>query len=135
MAAVVHHGGAGTTAAALRAGVPAVITPFLADQPSWARVVHGLGAGPRPVPFPELTVDRLAAAIKEAVTSPTIHRRAEDVAAALRAEDGVGRAVALILDYASHYPPNPSAAASGRMTGDAAMRSRAFETELPEKMA
>ena len=104
MAAVVHHGGAGTTAAALRAGVPAVITPFLADQPSWAHVVHGLGAGPAPVSFAELTADRLAVAIKEAVTSPLIRRKAEEMAADIREEDGVGRAMDFIFDYASGYP-------------------------------
>ena len=61
MAAVVHHGGAGTTGAALRSGVPAIVVPLAADQPSWARVVHELGAGPAPIPFPALTADRLAA--------------------------------------------------------------------------
>jgi UDP:flavonoid glycosyltransferase YjiC (YdhE family) len=49
-AAVVHHGGAGTTGAGLRAGVPNVICPWFADQPLWAERVHALGAGPRPVP-------------------------------------------------------------------------------------
>jgi sterol 3beta-glucosyltransferase len=102
-AAVVHHGGAGTTAAALRAGAPAVITPFLADQPSWARVVHGLGAGPAPIPFSELSADRLGPAIQEAVTHPTFRREAQEVAAGLRGEDGVGRAMELIFDYASRY--------------------------------
>jgi len=43
MAAVVHHGGAGTTAAGLRAGKPTVICPFIADQPFWGRIIHELG--------------------------------------------------------------------------------------------
>lgn len=50
MAAVVHHGGAGTTAAGLRAGKPSVIVPFFGDQPFWGDRVHALGAGPAPVP-------------------------------------------------------------------------------------
>ena len=53
MAAVVHHGGAGTTAAGLAAGVPAVVTPFFADQPFWAQRVYDLGAGPKACSAPQ----------------------------------------------------------------------------------
>ncbi|MFE4514657.1 glycosyltransferase, partial [Kitasatospora sp. NPDC056783] len=79
MAAVVHHAGAGTTGAALRAGVPAVPVPVMADQPFWAARLHGLGVAPRPVPFEELTAERLAAAITAALTEP-LRRRAAEVA-------------------------------------------------------
>ena len=99
MAAVVHHGGAGTTAEGLRAGVPAVIVPFVLDQPFWGARIKALGVGPEPVPRKNLTVDRLAAAISQAVTDPAMRQRAAACGAAIRAEDGVGNAVALIQRY------------------------------------
>ena len=92
-AAVVHHGGAGTTAAGLRAGRPTVVCPFFGDQPFWGRRVQALGVGPAPVPQQQLTPERLAASVREAVTSDEIHQRAERLGRRLRAEDGVGAAV------------------------------------------
>ena len=68
MAAVVHHGGAGTTAAGLRAGKPSVIIPFFGDQPFWGKRVHELGAGPKPIPPRKLNADRLADALTASVT-------------------------------------------------------------------
>ncbi len=96
MAAVVHHGGAGTTAAGLRAGKPSVICPFIADQPFWAKRVHQLGAGPAPVPQSKLNADRMAAAIRSAVERPAIQQRAAELGEKIRAEDGVSRAVEFI---------------------------------------
>jgi UDP:flavonoid glycosyltransferase YjiC (YdhE family) len=90
-AAVVHHAGAGTTAAGLRAGVPAVAVPVLADQPFWARRLHALGAAPRPVPLPELTADALAAALREVTTTPSYTARARALARRLAVEDGTAR--------------------------------------------
>jgi UDP:flavonoid glycosyltransferase YjiC (YdhE family) len=97
MAAVVHHGGAGTTVAGLRAGIPSVVTPLTADQPSWGRIVHRLGAGPRPIPFRHLTATRLSRAIAAAVSDPAIRERAAELGERIRAEDGVSRAVELFL--------------------------------------
>jgi sterol 3beta-glucosyltransferase len=99
MAAVVHHGGAGTTGAGLRSGVPSVLTPLAADQPSWARRVHALGAGPAPIPFPALTAERLAAAIREAVTSPAIRRRADELGRLIQGEDGPGATIELFTQH------------------------------------
>ncbi len=93
MAAVVHHGGAGTTGAGLRAGVPSIIAPVLDDQPFWARRVKALGAGPAPIPRRRLTADRLARAICVAVTDESIRKRAAELGETIRAEDGVGNAV------------------------------------------
>ncbi|MFI6514346.1 glycosyltransferase [Spirillospora sp. NPDC050679] len=91
-AAVVHHGGAGTTAAGLRSGVPTVVCPFFGDQPYWGERVHALGAGPAPLPFKSLTVPRLAARIR-AATGDTRHtERAAALGRRIAAEDGVGRA-------------------------------------------
>ncbi len=96
MSAVVHHGGAGTTAAGLRAGKPSVICPFFGDQPFWARRVAELGAGPQAVARADLTAERLATAIREAVETPAIRARAEALGSAIRTEDGVGAAVRFI---------------------------------------
>ncbi|MEV0830022.1 glycosyltransferase [Nonomuraea rubra] len=92
VAVAVHHGGIGTVAAALRAGVPQVIRPFLGDQPFWARRLHRLGVAPPPVTG-RLTPARLAAAI-DAATALAPAARA--LAAPVRAEDGVAAAVARI---------------------------------------
>jgi sterol 3beta-glucosyltransferase len=106
MAAVVHHGGAGTTGAGLRAGIPSVICPHLADQPSWARLVHDLGAGPAPIPFRDLTASRLAQALRDATTDPVIRQRAAALGSKIRSEDGAGRAAAAILRYALTFQPS-----------------------------
>lgn len=96
MAAVVHHGGAGTTAAGLRAGVPSVIVPFFADQPFWGRRIRALGAGPAAIPRKRLSTERLAAAIREATEDPAIAGCAAEVGRRIRSEDGVKAAVEVI---------------------------------------
>lgn len=96
VAAVVHHGGAGTTAAGLRAGVPSIIIPFFGDQPFWGRRVAALGAGPEPIPRKKLTVESLARAIQQAVTGSTIRQQAAQIGKQIRAEDGIGRAVDVV---------------------------------------
>lgn len=96
MAAVVHHGGAGTTAAGLRAGRPSVICPFSMDQPFWGRRVHEAGAGPQPVFQKHLTAPALAAAIQEATERTSIQRAAEALGRRIRSENGVQRGVDLI---------------------------------------
>ena len=101
VAAVIHHGGAGTTGAGLRAGVPSILIPFVADQPSWARRVTELGAGPRPIPFRELTAESLADAIRQAMTDAALRERAARIGELIRAEDGVGAAAEIVLSHAS----------------------------------
>jgi UDP:flavonoid glycosyltransferase YjiC (YdhE family) len=96
VAAVVHHGGAGTTAAGLRAGVPSIVIPFIADQPFWGKRVYDLGVGPAPIPRRKLTIDRLAGAIQEAVTNTTMRQRAAALGSKIQAEDGVANAVEII---------------------------------------
>ena len=99
MAAVVHHGGAGTTAEGLRAGVPTVIVPFVFDQPFWGARVKALGLGPEPIPQKQLTADRLAHAIRIAVTDSGMRQRASAFGAAMRGENGVGNAVKVVKRY------------------------------------
>ena len=96
VAAVAHHGGASTTAAGLRAGVPSIVIPFLGDQHFWGRRVHDLGVGPAPIPRSKLTVDRLAQAIQEAITNTTMRRRAAELGSKIQSEDGIANAAAII---------------------------------------
>lgn len=94
--AVVHHGGAGSTGAGLRAGVPSLITPFAGDQCAWAERVAALGVGPRLPQSKGLTAEKLAATIHTAVNDAALRARAAALGAQIRAEDGVGQAVALL---------------------------------------
>ena len=99
VAAVVHHGGPGTLAVALRAGVPNIVVPFALDQPFWGERVAQLGVGPAPISPDELTAEKLAAAIDKAVNDKRIKQRAATLGAKIRAEDGVNRAVELFDQY------------------------------------
>jgi sterol 3beta-glucosyltransferase len=96
MAAVVHHGGAGTTSLGLWAGVPSIVVPFMGDQPFWGRRVYELGVGPHPIPRRHLTAERLAEAIHCAVTDTALRARAAHLGECIRVEDGVAQAIALI---------------------------------------
>lgn len=96
MAAVVHHGGAGTTAAGLRAGKPSIICPFIADQPFWGKLIYQRGIGPEPIPQGRLNADKLAAAITTAVSDAEMKQRAAEMGKQIRAEDGVARALEII---------------------------------------
>ncbi len=96
LAAVVHRGGAGTTAAALRAGKPSVILPFFGDQPFWGRRVHALGAGAQPIPQKRLSVERLARSIEDTLSNPIIREEAENLGRKIRSEDGIRNAVEMI---------------------------------------
>ncbi|GAU68674.1 putative glycosyltransferase [Streptomyces sp. NBRC 110611] len=101
MSAVVHHCGAGTAAAGLRAGVPTVPVPVAADQPFWAARLASLGVASTPVPFKELTeelppdraVARLAHALTQATGAPARRDHAAAAARRLAAEDGAGAVV------------------------------------------
>ncbi|MET7893488.1 glycosyltransferase [Streptomyces mirabilis] len=96
LAAVVHHGGAGTSAAALRAGVPAVTVPVTADQPFWAGRLAALGAATDPIPFRSLTAERLADSLDQAVKQQAHGRAAARAAQRLVTENGAGRALKAI---------------------------------------
>lgn len=102
MAAVVHHGGAGTTAAALRAGVPSLVVPFMADQPFWGRRVHALGVGPKPIFHHRLDVDNLTSSIRQMFDDHEMRQRVADLGERIRAEDGIGRAVDLLEQFAEN---------------------------------
>ncbi|KAL1304257.1 hypothetical protein AAFC00_000671 [Neodothiora populina] len=84
---VVHHGGAGTTAAGIAHGRPTVIVPFFGDQPFWGSMVAKAGAGPEPIPHKELTADKLTQAITTAL-KPESLERAHELADQIRQEQG-----------------------------------------------
>jgi UDP:flavonoid glycosyltransferase YjiC (YdhE family) len=82
--------------------VPTVVVPFFTDQPFWGGRVSDLGVGPRAIPRRELTVDRLAAALRQAVGDPVIRSRTEAFGRSIRAEHGVARAVEVFGSLLSH---------------------------------
>lgn len=96
MAAVVHHGGAGTTGASLRAGKPSIIVPFFADQPFWGQRVHEMGAGPKPLSQKKFSAESLAAAMQEATGNQAMIDIAAEIGWKINREDGVKNAVSLI---------------------------------------
>ncbi len=93
MAAVVHHGGAGTIGASLQAGVPTIVVPFFGDQPFWGDQIYALGLGPKPIPHKKLTAERLAEAIQQAVSDPLIQQNAQIMAKEICAENSIQIAV------------------------------------------
>lgn len=99
VSAVVHHGGAGTTAAALEAGAPSVVLPVWADQPFWAHRVDALGTGLALPPLRRVGPDRLAAAVATAVHDPRPRARALALGERIAAEDGAGAACDLIEEW------------------------------------
>jgi len=98
MAGIIHHGGAGTTAEALKAGVPSLITPLAVDQFFWGDHVHSLGVSPRAIPQRELTVEKLVGALKE-MKKKEMKESAHKVGNALGAENGVANAVRVIKKF------------------------------------
>lgn len=86
--AVVHHGGAGTTSAGLRAGNPTFICPFFGDQHFWAEMVHRSGAGPAGCPISKLTQLKFQQAL-EVLTAPSTQERAATLAVRMSTEDGL----------------------------------------------
>lgn len=95
VAAVVHHGGAGSTAAGIRAGRPTLVVPFLGDQPFWGARIHALGVGPAPLPARHLAkglTDRLG----DLVHTDSYASRAKEVGAAIRAENGLTASVRVL---------------------------------------
>lgn len=74
VSAVVHHGGAGTTAAGIKAGKPTFVVPFFGDQPFWGAMISRAKAGPDPIPYKELNAERLAQAIKFCLQPDTLEQ-------------------------------------------------------------
>jgi sterol 3beta-glucosyltransferase len=101
-AAIIHHGGAGTTAAALLAGRPQVICPFTGDQPFWSKRMRSIGVAPEPIPQRRITAERLIEAVQATRSDTTMPRRAAEVGELVRSEGGTHRAVELLLELTGH---------------------------------
>ena len=99
---VIHHGGAGTTAAGLRAGIPNIVVPFMADQPFWGRRIHAVGAGPKPIPVKDLSINSLTRAMADA-DGDRIRESAEAIRQRIRDEDGVGETIKWIEKYSDEF--------------------------------
>jgi sterol 3beta-glucosyltransferase len=97
LAAAVHHGGAGTTAAGLRAGVPSILIPHSNDQFAWGRRVYELGVGAQPIPRTKLNAENLAEAIRFALTDP-VRRQAKELGLKIQEENGAARAAEIIAE-------------------------------------
>lgn len=93
MAALVHHGGAGTTGVALRSGVPSVVVPFGFDQAFWGQRIAALGVGPPPLPRPTLTAVQLANAIEQTIHDAPMQERAARLGVQIQAEYGTAQAI------------------------------------------
>ena len=102
--AVVHHGGAGTTAAGLKAGVPTLICPLVFDQPFWGRRVRALGCGPKPLPIKRSKAEHFARRLIELTQTESYRVRAIEVACAIAEEHGAARAVDIIEDIRKALP-------------------------------
>jgi sterol 3beta-glucosyltransferase len=100
MAALVHHGGAGTTAAGLRAGVPGVIIPSFGDQFFWGSQLQKLGIGVKPIPRKKLTLNKLVSAIQQVVNDDGIKKNAGQLGQKICSEEGVFMAVTMIERFA-----------------------------------
>jgi len=96
---LIHHGGAGSTSAALHAGIPQIVVPFMADQPFWGSRVNVIGVAPKPIRLNQLSVEKMVSAMAEA-ESKDILERAQATGQVIRGEDGVMNAVMLIESYA-----------------------------------
>lgn len=88
--AVIHHGGAGTTAAALKSrSKPMVICPFSGDQPFWARKMRDIGVAAAPLKEKDMTVAAFVSRINELISNNTYFQRASEAASLIDKEDGV----------------------------------------------
>jgi sterol 3beta-glucosyltransferase len=106
VAAVIHHGGAGTTGAALRAKVPSIIVPHAYDQRFWGRRVSALGCGPSPIDINDLSTSSLASALQLALDDDRMHAALARIGDSLHAEDGPTRAAELLEQWVERARAN-----------------------------
>jgi sterol 3beta-glucosyltransferase len=117
VAAVVHHGGCGTTAAGLRAGRPTVVCPLFGDQPFWGAKVEALGVGTEPIPQKKVNVEELTRALVEVTGDASIKEQADLLGQRIRREDGVSSAVQFIEHWTEKNAGVSVRAHSGQTPG------------------
>jgi UDP:flavonoid glycosyltransferase YjiC (YdhE family) len=110
VSAAVHHGGAGTTGAAVRSGIPSIIVPFYGDQPFWARCLYRKGVAPPALDRKALSSDAMAGALN-AAQHPAMMHRAFELGCAVRGEDGVGEALRCLQGWGLLQQPTVGVAA------------------------
>ena len=115
MCSVIHHGGAGTTAAGLRHGLPTFVCPFFADQYMWGEMVCRAGVGPKPCPVWKLTTERLVQKLTE-LQSPEIQTKAQALATKMGKEDGISTA---LQHFLTSLPRNNMLCDVGLIMGEA----------------
>jgi len=93
MAAVVHHGGAGTTAEGIRAGIPTMIVPFFGDQFLWASRIEELGVGIAPFSIKKINTFKFSSSLQKLVSDEEIRKKSEELGQNIRSQDGLGRAI------------------------------------------
>ncbi len=98
MSMIFHHGGSGTTAYALRSGVPSCVIPFVFDQFYWGKRSAELGVGPQPIPFKKINVENLITAIELGLGHPYFKQNAADIGRKITVENGIENALNIILD-------------------------------------
>jgi sterol 3beta-glucosyltransferase len=109
VSAMVHHGGASTAAAVLRAGIPSIVVPFFADQPVWGEKLMRIGVSPAPIPYKKVSEKTLAAAIEVVLGDEVMQKKAQELGEKIRGEDGVANAVEAFHRYLGitiTKPPN-----------------------------
>ncbi|HXK60053.1 MAG TPA: glycosyltransferase, partial [Acidobacteriota bacterium] len=101
---LIHHGGAGTSMAVCRGGIPSIVIPHNSDQFYWALKLYELGVAPRPLKRARATRDRLEALIKEVAQNPQYQSRATELRRRVQTEDGVGTAAGAIAQLVAKLP-------------------------------
>lgn len=127
---IVHHGGAGTAASVFRSGVPGVFVPHTFDHPLWSQLAHDLGCAGPPIPFLELTAERLGRAIAATLDAPRIIRTAAELGEKIRGEQGLRKARLLIEDLVYRVGLHEQAREADGADDQAAQESRISRRKL-----
>ena len=93
---VIHHGGAGTTAAVCKAKVPSIVVPHIADQFYWGKCLYKIGVAPKSLPRRNLTAKKLANRINQVMNTSAMKEKAESLGTQMNSEDGLTNAINLI---------------------------------------
>ena len=104
---VIHHGGAGTTIATCRAGVPSITVPHWVDQPYWGHTLRKIGVAPKPLRRQDMTPKRLAKRINQVIASQLMAEKAKALMEKIEMEDGLTTAIRLIETYATRICRDP----------------------------